>query len=74
VDKERVTELKSARVEHVGRMLDEQGRDLGFAPVRVAVGKSGIAARFRQESMLHISWWALAAFLGTIALVRRTRR
>jgi hypothetical protein len=74
VDKERVTELKSARVEDVGRMLDEQSRELGFASIRVALGKSGIAVRFRRESMLHLSWWALAAFLGTVALVRRARR
>ena len=70
----RVSEPGSARIEHVQRLLAEQGRDLGFAGVRVAAGKSGIAVGFRGDSMLHLSWWALSAFALGVALVRLARR
>jgi hypothetical protein len=53
-------------------MLDEQGRT--FGPVRIAVSRSGIAIGFPRDPMLHVSWWALAAAVVVVRVVRRLRR
>jgi hypothetical protein len=54
------------------RMLDERGHT--FGRVRIAVARSGIAIGFPRDPMLHVSWWALAAAVVVVRLVRRIRR
>ena len=53
-------------------MLEERGVTLG--PVRIAVARSGIAVGFPRDPMLHVSWWALAAVLVVVKLVRHRGR
>ena len=62
----------SERLDEIERLLAERGRDLGFLPVRVAAGRSGIAVGFPREPLLHVSWWAMLPLaLLTGAVVRR---
>ena len=56
-------------MDKVEQMLADQGHTVG--PVRVAVGKSGIAVGFPRDPMLHLSWWAIAAFIVVVRLLRR---
>lgn len=56
-------------MDKVEQMLADQGHTVG--PVRVAVGKSGIAVGFPRDPMLHLSWWAIAAFIVVVRLSRR---
>jgi len=51
------------------RLLAERGHT--FGPVRVAVGRSGVAIGFPERPMLHVSWWALAALLVVLRILRR---
>jgi hypothetical protein len=39
------------------RLLEKQG--VTFGPVRIALGRSGLAIGFPRDPMLHISWWVL---------------
>jgi hypothetical protein len=47
---------ESTRIEKVERMLAEHGHELRLAPIRVAVGRSGIAVGFPEDPMFHVSW------------------
>ena len=58
----------------VERLLAERGRELRFAPVRVAVGRSGIAVGFPKDPMLHVSWWAMLGFALAVRVARLIRR
>jgi hypothetical protein len=51
------------RIEKVERMLTEHGHELRFTPIRVAVGRSGIAVGFPEDPMFHVSWWVLLALV-----------
>jgi hypothetical protein len=59
----------SPRADNIERLLDERG--LAFGPVRIAVGRSGVAVGFPRDPMVHISWWALAAVIVVARLLRR---
>jgi hypothetical protein len=50
-------------------MLAERGHS--FGPVRVAMGRSGVAVGFPRDPMVHVSWWALAAIVVVTRLLRR---
>lgn len=50
-------------------MLDDRG--LTFGPVRIALGRSGVAVGFPRDPMLHVSWWVLGAALLIVRLIRR---
>ena len=60
------------RGDRVERMLEERG--LRFGPMRIAVARSGIAVGFPRDPMLHVSWWAVAAVLVVVKLVRHRGR
>jgi hypothetical protein len=60
---------RSLRADALERLLKERGHT--FGPVRVAFGRSGIAIGFPRDPMLHISWWAIAAFVVVAQLLRR---
>jgi hypothetical protein len=60
---------RSARADNIERMLDERG--LAFGPVRIALGRSGIAVGFPRDPMVHVSWLALAAVIVVARLLRR---
>jgi hypothetical protein len=55
--------------DNLERMLDERGH--AFGPVRIAVGRSGIAVGFPADPMLHVSWWVLAAMVLAVRFLRR---
>jgi hypothetical protein len=61
----------SDRLEQVERLLNDRGRRVG--PVRVAAGRSGIAVAFPRDPMLHVSWAALAAITGLLAVIKVRR-
>jgi hypothetical protein len=74
VETDRTTTERPSRIDDVERLLADQGRDLGFARARVAVGRSGIALGFPKDPMLHVSWWVLSGLvLVTGALLVRRR-
>ena len=60
--------MDTARVD-VERLLAEQGRT--FGPIRIAVGRTGLALGFPRDPMLHISWWVLAVVIVAVRLLRR---
>jgi hypothetical protein len=60
---------RSPRADAIERLLEERGHT--FGPVRVAVGRSGIAIGFPRDPMVHVSWWAVAAFVVVARLLRR---
>jgi hypothetical protein len=61
--------LPEERGDRIERMLKERG--VTFGRVRIAVARSGIAVGFPRDPMLHVSWWALAAVLVVVKLLRR---
>jgi hypothetical protein len=63
------TAPRSPRTDAVERMLAERGHS--FGPVRVAMGRSGVAVGFPRDPMVHVSWWALAAIVVVTRLLRR---
>jgi hypothetical protein len=63
----------AGRFDHVERLLDERGNDLGIAGARVAAGRSGLALGFPRDPMVHVSWWALSAAVLGRWLWRRRR-
>jgi hypothetical protein len=60
---------RSLRTDAVERMLTERGHS--FGPVRVAVGRSGVAVGFPRDPMVHVSWWALVAIVVIARIFRR---
>jgi len=58
-------------MDNVEQMLADQGHTIGL--VRIAFGKSGIAVGFPRDPMLHLSWWAIAALIVMVRLLRRRR-
>ena len=64
-------EAVSPHMDNVEQMLADQGHTIG--PVRIAFGKSGIAVGFPRDPMLHLSWWAIAALIVMVRLLRRRR-
>ena len=50
-------------------MLTERGHS--FGPVRVAVGRSGVAVGFPRDPMVHVSWWAVVAIVVIARIFRR---
>jgi hypothetical protein len=64
---------ESTRIEKVERMLMEHGHELRFTPIRVAVGRSGIAVGFPEDPMFHVSWWVLLALVFLPVARRRMR-
>ena len=66
-------EPESTRIDKVERMLTEHGTELRFTPIRVAVGRSGIAVGFPEDPMFHVSWWVLLALVFLPAARRRMR-
>ena len=60
---------RSPRADAVERMLAEGGHT--FGPVRVAVGRSGVAVGFPRDPMVHVSWWAIAAVVVIVRIFRR---
>ena len=64
-------EAVSPHTDNVEQMLADQGHTIG--PVRIAFGKSGIAVGFPRDPMLHLSWWAIAALIVMVRLLRRRR-
>jgi hypothetical protein len=70
-------EARTDRVDAIQRLLAERGHDAGFAGLRVAAGRSGIAVGFPTDPMLHVSWWAilgLGLLTASARLFRRNRR
>jgi hypothetical protein len=63
------TAPRSPRTDAIESMLAERGHS--FGPVRVAVGRSGVAVGFPRDPMVHVSWWAI---LATVVIVRFLRR
>jgi hypothetical protein len=73
-DEETLRELMEAtanskHVENAERMLDVSGVNVG--PVRVAVGRTGVALGFSENAVIHLSWLALAAVFVMFRLLRR---
>jgi hypothetical protein len=67
-------EPRSGRSDEIETLLAERGHDLGFARIRVAAGRSGIAVGFPEDPTIHVSWWVLSALVvlaGTRFLRRR---
>jgi hypothetical protein len=61
-------------MDRIETLLAVRGHDLGFAGIRVAAGRSGVAVGFPEDPMIHVSWWvlsALAVLAGTRSLRRR---
>jgi hypothetical protein len=61
------------RLDHAERLLAEHGHRLGFLPVRVAAGRSGVAVGFPREPLVHASWWALLGLAAVARMVARRR-
>lgn len=59
----------SEHADSAQRMLDAKGVSVG--PVRVAVGRTGVALGFSDSALIHVSWWAIAAALVVIRLLHR---
>jgi len=64
------------RFDDIDRMLVERGRDVGFAGLRVATGRTGVALGFPDDPVMHVSWGVLCAavVLGGALLLRRRSR
>jgi hypothetical protein len=61
------------RFDQVELLLAERGHDLASGRIRVAAGRSGVAAGFPTRPLIHVSWWALAPVV-LFAVIRRNRR
>ena len=59
----------SKHVDNAQRMLDASGVNVG--PIRLAVGRTGVAFGFSENALIHISWLALAAAFVMFRLLRR---
>jgi len=60
---------RSPRADDIEHLLAERGHT--FGPVRIAVGRSGVAVGFPDDPMLHVSWWVLAAAIVALRFLRR---
>ena len=75
MDTENQTEApRLDRLDDIERMLADRGHDLGVGGTRVAIGRSGIAFGFRKSSLIHVSWWPLAAVVAFVVALRLRRR
>ena len=61
--------VNSKHVDNAQRMLDVNGVNVG--PVRVALGRTGVAFGFSENALIHVSWLALAAAFVMFRLLRR---
>jgi hypothetical protein len=66
-------EPRSGRSDEIETLLAVRGHDLGFAGIRVAAGRSGVAVGFPEDPMIHVSWWVVAALVA-LAGTRFLRR
>ena len=60
-----------SRIDQVERLLNERGRRIG--PVRMAAGPGGVAVAFPRDPVVHVSWAALAAITGLVAVIKIRR-